>query len=266
MPNPALAQSAIQSGQRIRYSGPFTNTTYALSGKVTIDIVFEPQNRISGYINFTNDPGKQTLCGAGNFTGTRQDRTLLLSFVSNDPDPGCGFDRGWKFTASAVLSPDSKSLESGTYQVNRARGIFTADSAKQTRSATAPQNQQKISQLQYTSAEAVGLKCAQAADQKNLPPEREKEITLLCVYMFKNSLNVLQSGSPPLPRLDHLAPDAKLSKIVTDVLSKNETNEVFRKNLTFDLGEDKAYEVTSFALKMAAFVFLQEDQEVRLGR
>ena len=101
-----------------------------MRGNVVIEFLIEPQNRISGYINFTNYPGVTTLCGAGNFTGIRQGRTLRFNFVSNDPDPGCGFDRGLKIVVSATLSPDNSTLENGSYQVNnRQAGVFTASSS-----------------------------------------------------------------------------------------------------------------------------------------
>ena len=120
-----LAQSEIQPGQQVEYTVPFANTTYKLSGNAVIKVVFEPQNRISGYINFTNYPGMSNLCGAGNFTGMRQGRTLQFNFVSNDPDPGCGFDRGLNFTVSATLSQDNKTIEGGSYQINNMQaGVF----------------------------------------------------------------------------------------------------------------------------------------------
>ena len=120
-----LAQSKIQPGQQVEYIVPFANTIYKLSGNAVIKVVFEPQNRISGYINFTNYPGVSTLCGAGNFTGMRQGRTLQFNFVSNDPDPGCGFDRGLNFTVSATLSQDNNTIEGGSYQINNMQaGVF----------------------------------------------------------------------------------------------------------------------------------------------
>jgi hypothetical protein len=120
-----LAQSEIQPGQQVEYTVPFANTTYKLSGNAVIKVVFEPQNRISGYINFTNYPGVSTLCGAGNFTGMRQGRTLQFNFVSSDPDPGCGFDRGLNFTVSATLSQDNNTIEGGSYQINNMQaGVF----------------------------------------------------------------------------------------------------------------------------------------------
>lgn len=138
-PSTVLAQSEIQLGQRVRYIGPFTNTTYNLSGNVVIEVVFESNNRISGYINFTNYPGVRTLCGAGNFTGTRQGRTLQFNFVSNDPEPDCGFDRGWNFTVSATLSQDNSVLQNGRYQVGGGgAGVFTANSPISRTQTTSP--------------------------------------------------------------------------------------------------------------------------------
>jgi hypothetical protein len=129
-PGLVLAESEIQLGQRVKYVGPFTNTTYNLSGDVTIEVVFEAEHRVSGYINFTNYPGVRTLCGAGNFIGIRQGRNLQFKFISNDPEPDCGFDRGWDFTVSATLSQDYSILENGRYQVSvPGAGIFTANSA-----------------------------------------------------------------------------------------------------------------------------------------
>jgi hypothetical protein len=128
------AQSTKQSspstepiGQRIRYSGPFTNTTVNLSGNVVIDLTLEENDRISGYINFTNYPGVPSLCGAGNFTGYRQGRNLQFSFVSDDPEPDCGSNQGWNFIVTATLSEDYQTIENGAYQVDTAQGgIFRA--------------------------------------------------------------------------------------------------------------------------------------------
>ena len=167
--NVALAQSEIQPGQRVRYTGPFTNTTYTLSGNVVIEVVIEPQNRISGYINFTNDPGVRTLCGAGNFTGIRQGRTFRFNFVSSDPDPGCGFDRGLKFTVSATLSPDNSTLESGSYQINNTQaGIFTANSSRNQSPA------QRLKEAAIEAAKAYPNDCkfsvADASKRMNINP------------------------------------------------------------------------------------------------
>jgi hypothetical protein len=116
-------QIALLEGQKIRYSGPFTNTTYRKAGNVAIEILFERDNRISGYINFTNNPNGQPLCGAGNFRGIRQGNRIQLRFVSDDPDPGCGWDRNRLiFLVNATLSSDGSRLESGTYIINNSQG------------------------------------------------------------------------------------------------------------------------------------------------
>lgn len=116
-------------GRQIKYSGPFANTTKNLSGDVFINMIFEPNDRVSGSINFTNYPNVSTLCGAGNFTDVKQGRTITFTFISNDPESDCGFDRGYVFTVRATLSPDNMVLEDGTYQVDKgdgsdSRGVF----------------------------------------------------------------------------------------------------------------------------------------------
>lgn len=125
-----LALPSIKSGQKIKYIGRFENATYNLTGSVFIEIVFKENNELSGYINFTNNPGERAICGAGNFQGTVKERNLQIYFNSNDPDPGCnGYDRILKFIVNANLSLDGSRLENGTYQINNAQsGIFQADS------------------------------------------------------------------------------------------------------------------------------------------
>ncbi|MEO1378036.1 MAG: hypothetical protein AAFW70_27920, partial [Cyanobacteria bacterium J06635_10] len=132
--NSLLAKSKTLLGKRIKYTGPFTNTTYNLDGNVTIEMLFEPNNKISGYINFTNYPGTRLLCGAGDFKGTRERDTIQFTFMSNDPETDCrGFDRGWSFTVNANISEDGTVLKNGSYQVEKIdknrldRGIFIAN-------------------------------------------------------------------------------------------------------------------------------------------
>lgn len=126
-----LAKSETLLGKRIKYTGPFINTTYNLDGNVTIEMLFEPNNKISGYINFTNYPGTPVLCGAGSFKGTREKNTIKFTFMSNDPEPDCrGLDRRWSFTVNANISEDGTVLQNGNYQVEKLdknridRGIF----------------------------------------------------------------------------------------------------------------------------------------------
>ncbi len=116
-------------GQKIKYSGSVRNTTYNSTGNIVIEVVFEQNNLVSGYINFTNNPGIPVMCGAGNFQGIKQARYLQLRFVSNDPDPGCGLDRGLEFIVNATLSPDGSRLENGAYISNTSQvGVFQATS------------------------------------------------------------------------------------------------------------------------------------------
>ena len=94
----------LYASEQLEFSGPFTNTTFNLSGNVIIDMVINDDNSLTGYVNFTNYPDVTTLCGAGNFTGTKSGNNLEFSFISDDPDSGCGFDKGLKFDLIASLS------------------------------------------------------------------------------------------------------------------------------------------------------------------
>lgn len=108
----------------VLYTGNFTNSSTSTGGLVTINL-YTGVNTVSGYMNFTNTPGTGALCGAGPFAGTRNGNTLQFSFVSNDPDQGCGFDDGLAFDISGTLSGDQIS---GTYYVrnNGQSGTFSA--------------------------------------------------------------------------------------------------------------------------------------------
>jgi serine protease Do len=115
-------QTGTFEGQQINYSGSFANLTRNKTGTVAINILFEKNNKISGYINFTNIPGEAVLCGAGNFQGVIRDRLIQLRFISNDPDQGCGWDKGLAFVVQATLSPDGSQLENGAYVINNSQG------------------------------------------------------------------------------------------------------------------------------------------------
>jgi serine protease Do len=121
------AQPSITANQKIIYTGSFTNENYSLGGIVTIEATFEQNNKVSGYINFTSNPGGRPICGAGNFHGTVENRVLTFRFISNDLDPNCGWDRGLVFIVNATLSSDGNRLQNGTYQINNAQaGLFEA--------------------------------------------------------------------------------------------------------------------------------------------
>ena len=120
-PTPVPTQPGSSSG---KYAGPFTNQSYNASGSVIVDISIG-SNVVSGYINFTNNPGVGSLCGAGNFSGTRTGDTIQFSFISSDSDPGCTWDDGLVFNVSGILSGNQ--IVNGAYTVsNGNQGIFSA--------------------------------------------------------------------------------------------------------------------------------------------
>lgn len=104
------------------FYGIFTNTTVNLGGTVTIDIAIGT-NTVSGYIDFTEYPGTSALCGAGNFTGTRNGDQVEFSFYANDPDPGCSWQRDQYFRINALLSENNMRMN-GTYYAGNQQGVF----------------------------------------------------------------------------------------------------------------------------------------------
>jgi hypothetical protein len=115
------------TSDRVRYVGPFHNTSSDARGSVVIDLALGADT-VSGYIDFTNNPGVGALCGAGSFSGTRNGNQVQFSFTSNDSDDGCTMDDGWEFDVSATLSGDE--LTNGSYSISNGQsGTF---SAKQT--------------------------------------------------------------------------------------------------------------------------------------
>jgi hypothetical protein len=120
-------QSTIaQSIQETRYVGS-GQTASGLQFTLTIDLTVSPDNNVSGYHNDTGLPDSTLICGAGEITGTRNGNNIEYTFTSNDPDPGCGFDRGWVFTFRGTLSPDERILQGNWIIDNGQEGIFWAE-------------------------------------------------------------------------------------------------------------------------------------------
>jgi len=68
------------------------------------------------HMNFTNNPGVPSLCGAGLFRGSIDSNgNMSYDFLSNDPDAGCGFDDGLEFAVSANLAGNT--ISNGRYTV-----------------------------------------------------------------------------------------------------------------------------------------------------
>jgi S1-C subfamily serine protease len=175
------AQPFITAGQKVIYTGTFTNKTYSSGGIVTIEATFEQSNKVSGYINFTNNPGGRTICGAGNFHGTVKDRVLTFRFISNDPDPNCGWDQGLAFTVNATLSSEGNRLQNGIYQIDNAQaGIFEAFSQTLTN---------KLAQRSPSSNIAKELPI-----EPPKPPVIESSTSASNVYKIANKTTILING------------------------------------------------------------------------
>jgi hypothetical protein len=102
--------------QTINYAGDYISLFSGTGGTITMDVTYWPNDSISGYVNFTEYPGNPTQCGAGDFTGYREADSLFHSFISYDPDPGCGFDWGVEFELVSAVHNDLDSI-SGAYSL-----------------------------------------------------------------------------------------------------------------------------------------------------
>lgn len=121
--------NSANAGTPIRYAGSFLNTANGYGGAVILDIDVEPTT-VSGYINFTDGPDVPgVLCGAGSFNGSRSGNTFSFSFVSNDPEPGCGPYNGINFSVTGTIS--GSEIVNGSYNVP-SLGQGGTFSAKQT--------------------------------------------------------------------------------------------------------------------------------------
>lgn len=121
-----IEKEVANGGSLVRYVGPFTNTTLGLTGSVLIDLNVEPTT-VSGYINFTDGPDVAgVLCGANNFTGTRNGNNFQFSFASNDPEPGCGITHGTVYNIAGTISGNE--LINGTFSAPDfgQSGVFNA--------------------------------------------------------------------------------------------------------------------------------------------
>jgi hypothetical protein len=119
--------AAGKQPKRKIYQGTFTSG--ASQGVVRVEMVVGT-NTVSGYANFSNLPGKPILCSAGKFAGLkRADQSMQIGFVSNDPDSGCGFDKGWRMVMNGKLSTNQNNLN-GTFQVVGQTGTFSATLVK----------------------------------------------------------------------------------------------------------------------------------------
>jgi len=111
-------------------SGVFYNLVAQAGGTVTSTVSIQ-QSTATGYLNFTNFPGQSALCGAGNLSGAHSNGNITGSFVSNDLDPGCGFDHGAIFNITSTLDIGSTHFwgeyqpkNAGGSQVNEYPGVF----------------------------------------------------------------------------------------------------------------------------------------------
>lgn len=103
--------------QTVAYEGTFLNLQSASGGTLWMTVNFWPNDSVSGYADFTEYPGEQLLCGAGFFSGIQVGDSIYHEFLSQDEDPGCGFDWGFAFFLFSQLHNGLDSI-SGAYKLD----------------------------------------------------------------------------------------------------------------------------------------------------
>ncbi len=108
------------------YSGYFYNSGLRSGGTVDSSLAFGIAEAFGPW-NFTQDPVVQTaLCGSGDVRFTITGSSALGMFISDDPDPGCDFDRGSEFLLTGTFDQDASRLLGG-YSIRNMGGSTIAE-------------------------------------------------------------------------------------------------------------------------------------------
>lgn len=99
-----------------KWIGNGINDTFSIPWEATLYMTDIPDNKIAGEFNATEGENTRIICGSGIFIGTRNLDDIDFSFTSNDPDFGCGFDRGLIFTFTGITTQEI--AISGDYFIN----------------------------------------------------------------------------------------------------------------------------------------------------
>lgn len=96
--------------QQYHYFGTSYNTTQMAGGPIYLDLIVNPDNSIIGMFDSDPYPGQGVFCGAGNISGTIEDGQIFFQYTSNDPDPDCGFDWGFKVEFQGTIASDFSTI------------------------------------------------------------------------------------------------------------------------------------------------------------
>lgn len=134
----------LRAQQTVVYEGDFLNTTVNLGGTLDLTMTYWAGDSLSGTANFTEYPGGAALCAAGEFTGHRIADSVSVSFVSQDPDPGCGFDHGVLIGLTGQLLSGLDSM-SGSYTYGSVQaGIYWLGAVSSTAIVDVPEGGRSI--------------------------------------------------------------------------------------------------------------------------
>lgn len=102
--------------------GEGNNLTYTRPWSATAWISERPDGVITGELDATEYSGLP-ICSRGLLVGTRIAEAIDFAFVSNDPDPGCGFEYGWHNAFTGALEANGTKA-SGTYVGEGQHGVW----------------------------------------------------------------------------------------------------------------------------------------------
>lgn len=102
-------------GQESRsYLGTAYNRTQQVGGVLRIDLTFNSDGTLSGYVDNDPYPTGLNFCGAGNVSGEWTPQRVHIRFTMDEPDPNCGRLDGSTADYYLNMSPDGQVL-SGTF-------------------------------------------------------------------------------------------------------------------------------------------------------
>jgi hypothetical protein len=123
-----VAQASLRdAASRTTLQGVVYGVQSGTGGAVVVSLRRDG-DALEGVMNISAFPdASRALCGAGPFVASRDATPFTLSFVSQDSDPGCGFDHAAVYTGTATLDPDETRLWGELAIVNAGNSTLVPD-------------------------------------------------------------------------------------------------------------------------------------------
>jgi hypothetical protein len=110
VPVVAVQASLRDTTNRMTMQGVVYGVQTGASGAAVVSVRHDGDT-LEGLMNISAFPSAgRALCGAGPFVASRATIPFTLSFISQDTDPGCGFDHAAVYSGTATLDHDETRL------------------------------------------------------------------------------------------------------------------------------------------------------------